>query len=182
MKSSGLSAASCSSRSKHALDQRGPDPADDRVVLEGLARDVQRQVFRVDQAAEEPEVFGQQVAAVALDQDPLGAEVHAVLEPGEAEPLEVRGRAVEDRAELDRRVGRQVEVPERRLLGVVRQVLVEPGVLLLGHLALGLDPDRLLVVEDLARAEADRVGDEAGIAPDDLLDPPRRRRSPWRLP
>ena len=151
--------ASWSSRSKHALDQRGADPPDDGVVLQRLARDVQRQVLGIDQAAEEPEVFGQQLAAVALHQDPLGAEVHAVLEPGEAEPLEVRGRAVEDRAELDRRVDRQVQVPERRLLGVVRQVLVEPGVLLLGHLALGLDPDRLLVVDDLARG---RAGSGAG--------------------
>ena len=154
---------------------------DDRVVLERLARDVQRQVLGVDQAVEEPEVLGQQVAAVALDQDPLGAEAQAVLEPAEAEPLEVRRRAVEDRAELDRRVGRQVEVPERLLLGVVRQVLVELRVLLLGHLALGLDPDRLLVVDDLA-ADLDRVRDEARIAPDDLLDPSSRRRSPWRRP
>ena len=92
-------------------------------------------------------------------------------QPAEAEQLEVRGRAVEDRAELDRRVGRQVEVPERLLLGVVGQVLVELGVLLLGHLALGLDPDRLLVVDDLA-AHPDRVRDEARVPPDDLLDPP----------
>ena len=85
------------------------------------------------------------------------------------------GRAVDDRAELDRRVGRQVQVPERLFLGVVRQVLVKPGVLLLGDLALGLDPDRLLIVDDLARrTQPDRIGNEAGIAPDDLLDPPRR--------
>ena len=66
-----------------------------------------------------------------------------MLEPGKAESFQVRGRAIEDGAELDGRVGRHVQVPERLLFGVVRQVLVKPGVLLLGHLALGLDPDRL---------------------------------------
>src|SRR3954452_23216752 len=53
---------------------------------------------------------------------------------------------------------------------MVRQVLIEPRVLLLGDLVPGLDPDGLLVVDHLARAEADRVGDEAGIAPDNVLD------------
>src|SRR5208283_829203 len=64
--------------------------------------------------------------------------------------LHVRGRRVEHGVELDGRVDRQVQVPERRLFGVVRQVLVKPGVLLLGHLVLGLDPDGFLIVEDLA--------------------------------
>ncbi len=48
-------------------------------------------------------------------------------------------------------------MPERRLLGVVGQVLIELRVLLLGDLALGLDPDRLLVVEDFA-ALTRRIG------------------------
>ncbi len=56
------------------------------------------------------------------------------------------------------------------LFGVVREVLVKPGVLLLGHLVLGFDPDGFLIVENLAGSQPDRVGDEAGIAPDDLLD------------
>ena len=54
-------------------------------------------------------------------------------------------------------------MPERLLFGVVRQVLVEPGVLLLGHLVLGFDPDGFLIIEDLARGQPDRVGDKAGI-------------------
>ncbi len=41
-------------------------------------------------------------------------------------------------------------MPERRLFGVVGQVLVKPGVLFLGHLVFGLDPDGFLIVEDLA--------------------------------
>ena len=155
---------------EHALDQRGADPPDDRVVLQGLARDVQRQVLGIDESAEEPEVIGKQLAAVALHQDPAGAEVHAMLEPGKAESFQVRGRTVEHGVELDGRVDRQVQVPERRLFGVVRQVLVKPGVLLLGHLVLGLDPDGFLIVEDLAGDQPDGVRDEARIAPDDLLD------------
>ena len=156
---------------EHPFDEGVADPADDRVVLQGLARDVQRQVLGIDQAVEEPEVLGHQLAAVVLDEDPLHAEVQPMLRASEPEQLDVGGRAVEDRAELDRRVGRQVEVPERLLLGVVGQVLVELGVLLLGHLALGLDPDRLLVVDDLA-ADLDRVRHEARILPQRRLDPP----------
>ncbi len=147
---------------EHALDQRRANLADDAVVLKGLARDVQRQVLGIDQSAEESEVFGHQLAAVALDQHALGAQVQAVLEPGEPQVFEVGRRAIDDRAELDRRVGRQVQMPERLFLGVVGQVLVKPGVLLLGDLALGLDPDRLLIVDDLAAGpQPDRIGNEA---------------------
>ncbi len=101
---------------EHALDQRRANPPDHRVVLERLARDVQRQVLGIDQPAEEPQVIGKQFAAVALHQDPPGAQVHAVLEPGEAESFQVRGRAVKHGVELDGRVDRQVQVPERRSL------------------------------------------------------------------
>ncbi len=138
--------------------------------MQRLARDVQRQVFRVDQPAQESKVLGQQLAAIALHQDSLGAQVDPVLEPGEAITLQVGGRAIKDGPELDGRVNRQVQVPERSLLGMVRQVLIEPRVLLFGDLVPGLDPDGLLIVDHLARAEANRVGDEAGIAPDDVLD------------
>src|SRR5262249_36064123 len=57
------------------LDQGCPDPADERVVLQGLSRDVERKVFRIDQAAEKPKVFRKQVATVALHEHSLGAEV-----------------------------------------------------------------------------------------------------------
>ena len=73
-----------------------------------------------------------------------------MIEPGEPQVFEIGRRAIDDRAELDRRVGRHVQVPERLFLGVVGQVLVEPNVLLIGDLVLGLDPDRLLIVDDLA--------------------------------
>ena len=73
-----------------------------------------------------------------------------MLEPGKTESFQVRGRRVEHGVELDGRVDRKVQVPERRLFGVVRQVLVKPGVLLLGHLVLGFDPDGFLIIEDLA--------------------------------
>ncbi len=156
-----------------ALDERGANPSDDAVILERLARDVQRQVLGIDQAAEESQVLRHQLAALGLDEHPLGAEAQTVLEPCESHALEVGRRAIHDRAELDRRIGRQVEMPERRLIGMVGQVLIESRVLLLGNLALGLDPDRLLVVEDLAPfSQPDRMRHEAGEPPDDVLDPP----------
>ena len=93
-----------------------------------------------------------------------------MLGPTEAEPLDVLLRAVQDRPKLDRRVDRHVDVPERRLVRTVAQVLIEAGVLLVGDLPLGLDPDRLLVVDDGA-VNLDRVLDEPRIRLEDGLDP-----------
>ena len=121
---------------------------------------------------QEPEILRQQFPAVALHEHPLRAQAQAVLLPTEPKHLDVGRRTVQDRAELDRRVGREVKVPERRLVGAVRQVLVKGAILLVADLVLGFDPDRFLGVDDLA-VHLDRMGDVAGIALDDGLELPR---------
>ena len=123
-----------------------------------------RQVLGIDEPAQESEVFGHQLLAIALHEHALGAQVQAVLEPGKPQVFKIGRRAIDDRAKLDRRVGRHVQMPERLFLGVVGQVLIKLSVLLLGDLALGLDPDWLLIVDDLAVGpEPDRIGNEARI-------------------
>jgi hypothetical protein len=136
-----------------------------------LRINVQRQVFRVDDPVQEPQPLGDQVPAVVLHEHTLGAQAHPVLLAAETDQLQVRGRTVNDRAELDRRIGRDVQVEERLLVRMVRQVLIKLRVLFLGHLALGLDPDRLLAIDDLA-VDLDRVGDEARIGADHPFDLP----------
>ena len=47
--------------------------------LDRLARDVERHVFRIDHALHKPQVFGQQVAVVFLDQHFAGVELQPVF-------------------------------------------------------------------------------------------------------
>ena len=95
-----------------------------------------------------------------------------MLGAAEAHQLEVLRRAIEDGVELDRRIARQVQMPEGLLVDAVGQVLIEAGVLLVGDLILRFDPDRPLVIELLA-VELDRVRDECRILADDVLQPER---------
>ncbi len=158
---------------QHALDERRADLANDAVVLKRFARNIQGQVLGIDQPSEEAQVLGHQLTALALHQHALGAKIQTVLEPRKAQALEVARRAVDHGTELHRRIHCQMKMPERLFLDVVGQVLVKPQVLLFGHLVLGLNPDRLLVVDNLSvGTQADRIGDEARIALDDILDPP----------
>jgi len=77
-------------------------------------------------------------------------------------------RAIEDRAELDRRVGGQVEVPERLLVSSVCQVLIELDVLLSETWLLGSTRSASGPLTDLA-VDLDRVRDKARILAHDLL-------------
>ena len=99
-------------------------------LLQDLARDVERQVARVDDAAHEPEVRRHQVLGVVHDEDAPDVELDAVamlaVPQVERRPL----RDVEQLRVLVAAFDLRVHVGQRRL-EVVRDVLVELVVLLL---------------------------------------------------
>mmetsp|Transcript_23684 Transcript_23684/g.67877 ORF Transcript_23684/g.67877 Transcript_23684/m.67877 type:complete len:618 (-) Transcript_23684:487-2340(-) len=132
------------------LDDVLLDDLEDLVLLQRLARDVEGQVLRVDDALDKGEPLGDQVLAVVHDEDAADVEldVARVLLLGLEE---VEGRALgheEDRGELELALDGEV-LDGEVLLPVVGERLVEGAVLLLGHL-LGLArPDGLLLVHQV---------------------------------
>merc|ERR1719298_126973 len=132
------------------LDDVLLDHLEDLVLLQRLARDVERQVLRVNDALDEGEPLGDEVLAVVHDEDAA----HVQLDVARVLLLgleEVKGRALgheKDRGELELALNRKV-LDSEVLLPVVGQSLVEGAVLLLGHL-LGLArPDGLLLVHQV---------------------------------
>ena len=63
----------------HALlDDVLADDLENLVLLEGLTRDVERQVFRVDDTLDEVEVLGDEVLAVVHDEDAADVELDVI--------------------------------------------------------------------------------------------------------
>ena len=93
-----------------------------------------------------------------------------MLEPAEPEAFDVVLGAIQDRPELHRRVDRHVDGARAATRPPCARGTGRTGVLLSVTCPFGLDPDRLLVVDDLA-GHLDRVRDEPGIGPEDRLDP-----------
>ena len=60
------------------LDEVLADDLEDLVLLERLARDVEREVLRVDDALDEVEVLGDEVLAVVHDEDAANVELDVV--------------------------------------------------------------------------------------------------------
>ena len=167
------------------LDDLLLDLADEAVLLEHLARDVEREVVAVDHAPDEAQVLGEERVAVvhhehALDVelDPARGVAHVEVEGGtlgeEQEPRELL-------AALDG----EVRARQRRL-PVVADVLVELLVLLVGDVLLGASPERLGRVDRLAGGgrlglvalalgldplELDRVSQEVRVALDQVAQP-----------
>ena len=177
------------------LHQLLADELDLAVLLQDLARHVERQVVGVDDAADEAEVLRHQLLALVHDEDALHVQLQAPLHLGVVEIERGPGRDVEQRVGLERALHPHRDRPQR-IGPVVRDVAVEVLVLGLGDLGLGPVPDRLHRVEggvlDLAdrdlrlvltvrvsvvaivRADRplhlDRVADEVGVALDDAGD------------
>src|SRR3546814_14078902 len=117
-----------------------------RSVLQQLAADIQRQVFGIDDAAQEAQVGRQQLRAVLRDEDSLHVEPDAGLAVGmeEVEGL-LRGNEKEVGV-LHYALG--LEVKEQT--GVTESVgdaVVEPAVLLAGDLAVRSPSDRRRLVQ-----------------------------------
>ena len=65
-----------------AVDLLLQPPGDDlqlAVVLQHLARDVQRQILRIDQALDEPEIVRQEIGALVHDQHAAGIQLQALF-------------------------------------------------------------------------------------------------------
>merc|ERR1719454_1509720 len=126
------------------------DHLEDLVLLQRLARDVERQVLRVDDALDEGEPLGDEVLAVVHDEDAA----HVQLDVARVFLLrleEVKGRALrheKDRGELELALDGKV-LDRQVLLPIVRERLVEGAVLLLRHLLRLARPDRLLLVHEV---------------------------------
>ena len=119
------------------LDEVLAHHAHDLGLLQRLARDVQRQVVRVDDAPDEGEVLGQQLLGLVRDEDAahVQADVRALL-PVAAAVEHVEGRA---RGREEQRLELQLPLHGEVLHGAVRlpvvgHGLVERGVLLGRHL------------------------------------------------
>merc|ERR1719487_349035 len=132
------------------LDDVLLDHLEDLVLLERLARDVERQVLRVDDALDEGEPLRDEVLAVVQDEDAADVQLDVArvlllrLE-------EVKRRALrheKDRGELELALNGEV-LDRQVLLPIVRERLVEGAVLLLRHLLRLARPDRLLLVHEV---------------------------------
>ncbi len=123
---------------QHALGEAGFDFAEDRVVLQHFAADVQRQIFAIHDAAHEPQVRGQEALGHFGDEDAFDVELHMAAALG-VEDIERFGGGYEEKgAVIERAFGVPVEVEPRiieRVAGVVVDSLYCSGVMSLGDLS-----------------------------------------------
>merc|ERR1719298_47194 len=132
------------------LDNVLLDHLEDLVLLQRLARNVERQVLRIDDALDKGEPLGDQVLAVVHDEDAahIQLDVARVLLLG---LKQVKGGALghkKDGGELELALDAEV-LHGQVLLPIVGERLVEGAVLLLGHLLRLARPDRLLLVHQV---------------------------------
>mmetsp|Transcript_41653 Transcript_41653/g.95434 ORF Transcript_41653/g.95434 Transcript_41653/m.95434 type:complete len:433 (-) Transcript_41653:340-1638(-) len=154
----------------HSLGEHARDLLHERGVLHRLSRDIQRQVLRIDHSFEKSHPFGEQPLRSGLNEHLAAVQVDAALLARHAPLLDVTLWNVEDSLDRDGRVHREVErVP--RVVERLRDVPIELVVLLLRHLVLPLEPDRLDRVDTLA-VDLDGKANEAGVAPDVRADVP----------
>ena len=161
-----------SSSRDHAAGDGLADLRELRIVLQHLARDVQRQILAVDHAADEAQIGRQQIGIVG-DEDAADIELHLALARlvEQVERL-CRGREQQHRIGLPalgavmQRHRRLVEGAGDRLIGLLvvlrRQLRFRP----LPQRAGRIDLARLA----LLRHQHDRKLDVVGIGADDALD------------
>ena len=166
------------------LDQPGANLRQDRVVLQGLAADVEREIGRIHHAPHEAEIGRQQPLALVGDEDPPDIEPDAVP-AHRVEQVEGPGVGHEEQGGvLDPPFGVQVDgVP-----GIARHVgdmVVELAVLVLADLAPRPAPERRALVDHLLLAalvlEPDRQADMVGVGLDDGADAERLQELPRLL-
>ena len=96
---------------EHALGQAAADGLDLRILLQQLARDVQRQVVRVDHALDEAQVERQELLGVVHDEDAP----HVELQPARRIAL----------PQIERRAAGHVE--QARVFALAFDLVVAPG-------------------------------------------------------
>ena len=132
---------------KGLLDNVLLDDLHDLVLLQGLTRQVEGQVLRVDNTLDEAEPLGDKVGGVVSDEDTADVELDVVL--GLLGLEEVEGSAlgdVEDGTELKLTLNGEV-LDSKVVLPVVGERLVEGSVLLLGDVGGVAGPDGLGLVK-----------------------------------
>ena len=135
------------------LDEVLANDLEDLVLLERLARDVEREVLRVDDTLDEVEVLGDEVLAVVHDKDAANVELDVVTLLLRLEEVERRAlRDKENRLELELTLDGEV-LDREVVLPVVCERLVEGAVLL------GRDVGRVASPERLRLVELDLLGD-----------------------
>ena len=129
------------------LDEVLADDLEDLVLLERLARDVEREVLRVDDTLDEVEVLGDEVLAVVHDKDAANVELDVVTLLLRLEEVERRALGDEqDRLEFKLTLNREV-LDREVVLPVVGERLVEGAVLLGRDVGRVASPERLRLVE-----------------------------------
>ena len=154
------------------LDREVADRLDLPVVLEDLARHVQREVLAVDDPLQEAQPFRQQRLPVVHDVDPLHVELHALRDPFPVIQIE-RGPGGDEQqhAGVERALHRGRDGRER-VVPVVGEVAIELVVLVVGDVAARAGPDRLHRVEGLVldhRLRQDALHRLAGVVEHRLL-------------
>ena len=173
---------------KDLLDAGSPDAGEHAVLLQDFAADVERQIFAVDDAANEAQVLRQKLLRVVHDEDALYVELYAALVLGLVEIERSLGGDVEQRGVFQGAFGLGVE-PEQRIFPIAGDGLVQFLVVLVLEFAFGrrqralaaltcsvvrvlIDFFSRLVPLALVVGEKDREGDVVGVFLDDLLQPP----------
>ena len=106
------------------LNAGGLDAGEHLVLLQDLTRNVERQVFGVDDAADESQVLREQLLGVIHDEDALDVELDAALVVRLVEVHGGLGRNVEEGGVFERAFGAGME-PEERVFPVAGDGLVE---------------------------------------------------------
>ncbi len=170
------------------FDAGGLDAGEHLVLLQDLAGDVEREVFGVDNAADEAKILRKQVLGVVHDEDALDVKFDSALVVGLVKiERSLRGN-VEKSGVLECAFGAGVE-PEERIFPVAGDGLVEFLIVFVGELGLGASPHSGGGVDLLGDArlrrlflfgvplalvigERDGEGDVVGVFLDDLLQAP----------
>mmetsp|Transcript_40471 Transcript_40471/g.120726 ORF Transcript_40471/g.120726 Transcript_40471/m.120726 type:complete len:506 (+) Transcript_40471:132-1649(+) len=125
------------------------DDLEDLVLLQRLARDVERQVLTVDDALDKAEVVRDEVLAVVHDEHAAHIQLDVVQLLLLVKHVE-RCTARHKQNRLELQLPLNTEVLDRKvLLPVVRDRLVEGSILLLGDLVRVAHPDGLLLVQEV---------------------------------
>lgn len=132
---------------KSLLDNVLLDDLHDLVLLQGLTRQVERQILRIDNTLDEAKPLRNELGSIVGDEDTADVELDVVL--GLLGLEQVEGSALgneEDGAELKLTLNGEV-LDGEVVLPVVGQRLVESSVLLLADVGGVASPDGLLLVE-----------------------------------
>ena len=133
---------------ERALDERGFDFLDGAIVLQQLARHIERQIRGVDESAHEPQPRRQQFRRLVHDEHPLHVQLHAAARIA-LEQIE-RGALgqVQERGILDVAFDLVVR-PGTCLLAVMRQVFVERLIVLRRQVGFRPRPKCLRLIQGL---------------------------------